>query len=103
MSRRATAPISLSPGQARDVLERLVRDRVVSPNEVSRYVSELQSEIDALEARLYRLRQAMGDGAPRVASPVRPRRVVGCTVSWGRIWKLNLTKRTWGLSAKLSF
>jgi len=36
----------------------------------------MQSEIDALEARLYRLRQAMGDGAPRVASPVRPRRVV---------------------------
>jgi len=76
MSRRATAPISLSPGQARYVLERLVRDRVVSPNEVSRYVSEMQSEIDGLEARLYRLCQAMGDGAPRVASPVRPRRVV---------------------------
>jgi hypothetical protein len=60
MSRRATAHISLSPGQARYVLERLVRDRVVSPNEVSRYVSEMQSEIDALEGTS--LSASSGDG-----------------------------------------
>jgi hypothetical protein len=63
MPRRQSAPVPLTPGQAVYVLERLVRERVVAPMEVRRYVSEMGSEIQSLEARLYKLREAFGNGA----------------------------------------
>jgi hypothetical protein len=44
------------------VLERLARERVVSRAEISRYVSDMSREIAELEARLYKLREAAGDG-----------------------------------------
>ena len=61
---RCTVPRSrkeaprLSPGQATYVLDRLIADRRISSGEVSRYVSEMQREIDELESRLHHLRQA---------------------------------------------
>jgi hypothetical protein len=58
-----STPVSISPGQAVYVLERLARERVVSSAEIARYVSEIPHEIAALEARLYKLRGAAGDGA----------------------------------------
>lgn len=76
--KRSSAPVALSAGQAQYVLERLARERVVSRAEISRYVSDMSREIAELEARLYKLREAAGDGAraggnsiPSAASPRR--------------------------------
>jgi hypothetical protein len=79
-NKRSSAPVALSAGQAQYVLERLARERVVSRAEISRYVSDMAREIAELEARLYRLREAAGDGAgaggnsvPSAAPPRRSR------------------------------
>ena len=64
MARPRAALPQLSPGQATYVLERMIADRRVSAKDVSRYVSEMQREIDELENRLERLRQATGGAAP---------------------------------------
>ena len=69
---RKSAP-QLSPGQASYVLERMVADRRVSAGEINRYVSEMQREIDHLQARLESLRQASGGSRPSRSEPV-PRR-----------------------------
>lgn len=77
MPKRQSAPVPLTPGQAVYVLERLVRERVVAPRDVEQYVAEIGTEIQALEARLYKLREAFGDGsktsAPRPAAPKQRR------------------------------
>jgi hypothetical protein len=54
---------SLSPGQAHYVLERLIKDRRVSASEINTYVSEMGREINDLEARLARLKDAAGPAA----------------------------------------
>lgn len=52
----------LSPGQAAYVLERLMSERRISPAEINRYVGDMTSEINELEQRLQRLREAQGGG-----------------------------------------
>jgi hypothetical protein len=73
---------SWSSGQAGYVLDRLIRERRISPGEINRYLSEMQSEIDELQRRLDSLRSAAGGGgdlvgggtaaAPRRGRPGRP-------------------------------
>jgi O6-methylguanine-DNA--protein-cysteine methyltransferase len=58
---RSTPGTHLSPGQASYVLERLLRERRVSMGEVNGYLSDMNSEIEELEQRLQRLRDAKGD------------------------------------------
>jgi hypothetical protein len=79
MSRRLPTPVPLTSGQAVYVLERLVRERVVAPVEVRRYLSEMGSETQSLEARLYELREAFGNGAQdhRNADARKPQRTGG--------------------------
>jgi O6-methylguanine-DNA--protein-cysteine methyltransferase len=76
MARPRAAMPQLSPGQATYVLQRLVADRRISPNDITRYVSAMQREIDDLESRLEALRQASngvpGETGPR---PARRRRI----------------------------
>ena len=54
--------LSLSPGQAMYVLERLIAERRVAPGEVSKYVSDMGNEIAAIERRLVELRAAAEGG-----------------------------------------
>ena len=68
---RPRKPVSLpqlSAAQAQFILERLVNDRRISTSEISRYMSDLQREISALEQRLQSLRSTAGGGG---AHPVR--------------------------------
>ena len=58
MARLPQRPLSLSPGQAKYVLERLIAERRVAPGEVSKYVSDMENEIEAIERRLVELRAA---------------------------------------------
>ncbi|HVS33633.1 MAG TPA: hypothetical protein VMS98_19520 [Thermoanaerobaculia bacterium] len=58
--RKSTKP-QLTPGQASYVLDRLIRDRRVTKSEVSRYMSEMESEIGFLEKRLQALKEAAGN------------------------------------------
>lgn len=52
----------LSPGEASYVLDRLISERRLSQGEINRYRSEMSREIDELEQRLQRLREAQGGG-----------------------------------------
>jgi hypothetical protein len=79
--KKRASSMELRPGQAAYVLERLVRERRVSGADVRRCIADMGREIADLEARLYRLRQASGNGAPTspagsgpVGSERRPRR-----------------------------
>ena len=54
--------LSLSPGQAKYVLERLIAERRVALGEVSKYVSDMGNEIAAIERRLAELRSAAESG-----------------------------------------
>ncbi len=67
--RKSTKP-QLTPGQASYVLDRLIGDRRVSKGEISRYMSEMESEIGFLEKRLQALKEAAGN----VVAMVTPRR-----------------------------
>lgn len=58
----------LSPGQAHYVLEQLIKERRISPGEINRYVSDMGREINDLESRLQRLREAHGAGSSSSAS-----------------------------------
>jgi hypothetical protein len=73
--RKEIASPSLSPGQAKYVLDRLVSERRVSPGEINRYVNEMHGEISSLEQQLERLRAAVGGSG--AAAPVRRGRPVG--------------------------
>jgi len=68
---------TLTDGQAAYVLDRLVRERRISPSEVARYLADLPAEIRALEARLRSLR---GEEVPSPSAVPRvqrtPQRVV---------------------------
>jgi hypothetical protein len=73
--RKEIASPSLSPGQAKYVLDRLVSERRVSPGEINRYVNEMHGEISSLEQQLERLRAAVGGSG--AAAPVRRGRPAG--------------------------
>ena len=60
-SRSSRSDAQMTPGQASYVLERIVKDKRVSRGDVSRYLSEMQSEIGDLERRLQSLRDAAGE------------------------------------------
>lgn len=66
MARLPQRPLSLSPGQAKYVLERLIAERRVAPGEVSKYVSDMGNEIAAIERRLVELRAAAESGGAAV-------------------------------------
>ena len=72
MARPRAALPQLSPGQATYILERMVADRRVSARDVSQYVADMQREIDELENRLQRLRQATGGEGARAGRRGRP-------------------------------
>lgn len=63
---RSRSDASLTPGQASYVLERIIKDKRVSRGDVSRYLSEMQSEIGDLERRLQSLRDAAGEAVGAV-------------------------------------
>jgi hypothetical protein len=83
----------MSPSQATYILERLVRERRVSPREISRYLADIDREISSLEQRLNALRSATGeteafDPPPVEFPPFKPpprkkpgRQTPGATVS----------------------
>jgi hypothetical protein len=73
--RKEIASPSLSPGQTKYVLDRLVSERRVSPGEINRYVNEMHGEISSLEQQLERLRAAVGGSG--AAAPVRRGRPAG--------------------------
>lgn len=58
----SSAP-KLSGGQASYVLERLIKDRRVSQSDINGYLSQMNSEISDLEARLQQLKDAVGHAA----------------------------------------
>src|SRR5258708_30045966 len=73
---RTTAAPELTPGQAKWVVDQMIRERRVSPGEVQRYVSDMGREINDLERRLAALRAAhtggTGGGAA-AAAPIKRR------------------------------
>ena len=75
---KSNPPTSYSHGQASYVLDRLISDRRISPGEVSRYINDMQGEINDLERRLEQLRAATtGGGAASAmggAAPAQRRR-----------------------------
>ena len=58
---------TVTAGQAQWVIERLLADRRISPQDVRRYVADMGREIQDLERRLASLREAAGNSP--VASP----------------------------------
>jgi hypothetical protein len=65
---------TVTPGQAQWVIERLLADRRISVMDVQRYVADMGREIQHLEQRLARLREAAGNAplasrTPRSAAP----------------------------------
>lgn len=58
----SSAP-KLSGGQASYVLERLIKERRVTQSDVNGYLSQMNSEISDLEARLQQLKDAVGGAA----------------------------------------
>jgi hypothetical protein len=65
---------TVTAGQAQWILERLLADRRISPQDVQRYVADMGREIQDLERRLASLREAAGNGpvasvAPRSVTP----------------------------------
>lgn len=80
MARSNQQAPQLSPGQATYVIDRLVADRRISAGDITRYVAQMQREINDLEVRLQTLRQASGARIPissRNAAAARgPRRRV---------------------------
>jgi hypothetical protein len=65
---------TVTAGQAQWILERLLADRRISPQEIQRYVTDLGHEIQDVERRLAVLREAAGAGpvgspSPRSAAP----------------------------------
>jgi len=81
----------LSPGQATYVLDRLIADRRISSGEVSRYVSDMQREIDELESRLHRLRQAGGSASAKL--PIARRAAASSTPARGRRRRITAEQR----------
>jgi hypothetical protein len=72
----------ITPQQAHYVIQRLLAARAVSPSEISRYLSDIEGEVRALEERLRTLRLAASGAVapetPRYAARplVRRRRTV---------------------------
>ena len=65
---------TVTAGQAQWIIERLLADRRISPQDIRRYVADMGREIEDLERRLASLREAAGSGpaaspAPRTAAP----------------------------------
>jgi hypothetical protein len=60
---------TVTAGQAHWIIERLLADRRISPQDVQQYVAEMHREIQDLEQRLASLRETAGN-AP-VTSPAR--------------------------------
>jgi hypothetical protein len=61
---RPRKPVSIphfSAGQAKYVLERLIKERRITSADVQRYVADMHREISDLEQRLVSLREATGD------------------------------------------
>jgi hypothetical protein len=52
---------TVTAGQAQWVVERLLADRRITPQDVQRYVADIGREIQDLEQRLASLREAVGD------------------------------------------
>jgi hypothetical protein len=63
----------VSPGQAAYIVERLVKDRVITGRELRGYVAGMDTEIRALEARIATLK----DGAATANPPESERRTGG--------------------------
>jgi O6-methylguanine-DNA--protein-cysteine methyltransferase len=61
------APVT--SGEAAYVLERLIADRRITPNDVHRYVTGMHDEIIDLERRLHTLRNASAGSLPPRATP----------------------------------
>jgi hypothetical protein len=60
---------TVTAGQAQWVLERLLADRRISPQDVQRYVADMGREIQDLEQRLASLRAATGSGPAASPAP----------------------------------
>ena len=58
--RSAASTPKLSPGQASYVIDQLLKERRISPGEISRYLSDMHREISDLEQQLASLRTAAG-------------------------------------------
>ena len=67
----------LTAGQAHYVVDRLLRDRRLSRNDLRRYLGEMQREIAALEEQLGRLRDAAGATGGQATKARRADRAAG--------------------------
>lgn len=73
---------NITGGQAQWIIERLVADRRISPQDVQRYVVDIDREIQDLERRLASLREAAGNApvtslVPRSVTPKTAKRRPG--------------------------
>ncbi|MGZ5494015.1 MAG: hypothetical protein ACXWHG_10435 [Thermoanaerobaculia bacterium] len=72
--RKSASQHNFTPGQAKYVLERLIKDHRISASDVRGYVDEMRSEIGVLEERLRSLREAAGEAIRSAVQALTPRR-----------------------------
>lgn len=72
--RKASSQHLFSPGQAKYVLERLIKDRRISSADVRRYVADIRQEIGDLEQKLASLREATGEAIRGALQAITPGR-----------------------------
>jgi hypothetical protein len=72
--RKSASQHNFTPGQAKYVLERLIKDRRISASDIRAYVDEMRHEIGVLEERLRSLREATGEAIRGVIQALTPGR-----------------------------
>ena len=72
--RKSSSQHFFSPGQAKYVLDRLIRDRRISAADVRRYMNDMHREIGDLEEKLRSLREATGEAIRGAIQSVMPGR-----------------------------
>jgi len=72
--RKSASQPNFTPGQAKYVLERLIKDRRISASDIREYVDDMRHEIGVLEERLKSLREATGEAIRGVIQALTPGR-----------------------------
>lgn len=64
----------LTPGQARFVLDQILKDKKIRSRDIDKYLKEMDREIESLEERLSMLRQTPASGASASTRATRARK-----------------------------